>query len=81
MVQLGKYFAIVRGDSNNSVQVLNDLKGVDSTIGTKAIFKEIKHFTPDRLLLTEHGIDQTLSLTKNKFLIQHSERKMSALYF
>ena len=77
LVQLAKDISIIRKASNQTVQALIDLKGIDSITGTKARIKELKQTTIDGLALIEHGVDQILSLTKNKTLTQDAERKMS----
>jgi len=77
LVQLAKDIAIIRKASNQTVEALIDLKGIDSITGTKARIKELKQTTIDGLALIEHGVDQILSLTKNKTLTQDAERKLS----
>ena len=79
LVQLAKDIAIIREASNQTVQALIDLKGIDSITGTKARIKELKQTTIDGLALIEHGVDQILSLTKNKTLTQDAERKLSVV--
>ena len=77
LVQLAKDISIIRKASNQTVQALIDLKGIYSITGTKARIKELKQTTIDGLALIEHGVDQILSLTKNKTLTQDAERKLS----
>ena len=82
LVQLAKDIAIIREASNSTpVQALIDLKGIDSsiTLGIKARIKELTQLTTGGLAsLIEHGVDQILSLTKNKTLTQDAaERKLS----
>ena len=77
LVQLAKDIAIIIEASNSTVQALIDLKGIDSITGTKARIKELKQLTTVSFPLIEHGVDQILSLTKNKTLTQDAERKLS----
>ena len=77
LVQLAKDIAIIREASNSTVQALIGLKGIDSITGTKARIKELKQLTTVSFPLIEHGVDQILSLTKNKTLTQDAERKLS----